>query len=197
MPQSPILSAVVLAGGKSSRMGEDKALIKFEGKPLLTKICCVALECASQVYIITSKAEKYQEILPSGCLVIRENPQPSPQGPLIAFSQALRFIETPWVLLLACDLPKLTATPVQQWSQQLVDCPEEAIAFLPKNTAGWEPLCGFYRRCCLESLTSYIESGGKSFQGWLSTHLVQEIPLDNFDILFNCNTKEDLAQIQD
>lgn len=197
MPQSPILSAVVLAGGKSSRMGKDKALIKFRGEPLLTKICYVALECTSSVYVITSKPDKYVEILPPGCQVIKETPQPSPLGPLIAFSQALKLIETPWVLLLACDLPKLTATPLQQWSQRLVDCPGEAIAFLPKNTAGWEPLCGFYRSGCLDSLTSYLESGGKSFQGWLSTHLVEEIPLDNFDILFNCNTLDDLAKIID
>ncbi len=47
------LSAIVLAGGQSSRMGHDKALIEISGVPLLRRVCEAALQCTNQVYVVT------------------------------------------------------------------------------------------------------------------------------------------------
>jgi molybdopterin-guanine dinucleotide biosynthesis protein A len=186
------LSTIILAGGKSKRMGHDKALIKINNLPLLKHICLEAQKLTSQVYIITSWPEKYQDIVPDNCTLIREE---AIAGPLIAFSQALRKITTEWVLLLACDLPNFKIQELIQFSHQLAELNSDYIALLPRNTKGWEPLCGFYRRSCLSLLKDFINQGGTSFQKWLSLHKISELPLNFREILFNCNTPQDLELI--
>ncbi len=66
------LTAIVLAGGKSSRMGKDKALIPIQGTPLLQKVCSIAQSCADTVYIITPCPESYQHLILPNCHFIQE-----------------------------------------------------------------------------------------------------------------------------
>lgn len=193
------VTAIVLAGGQSSRMGQDKALISLQNVPLLQRVCEIATECVGQVYVVTPWLERYQEILPSSCEGIQEVPLPGetkPHGPLVGFAQGLAQVQTNWVLLLACDLPWLHQDEVQQWIGHLGEVSEEAIALLPRHPKGWEPLCGFYRRQCLPLLNDYINQGGRSFQRWLAQHPVQELPVSDPQVLFNCNTPADLEKIK-
>lgn len=192
------LSAIVLAGGKSSRMGRDKASIQLEGIPLLRRVCEAAGGCASPVYVVTFSPERYRDILPESCQIVREVPLPGetePHGPLVGFAQGLVTVKTDWVLLLACDMPQLNAEVLQQWARELEVVPKEAIALLPKQAKGWEPLCGFYRCQCLPLLTEFIDRGGRSFQRWLAQHPVQELPVSDPQLLLNCNTPADLEQL--
>ncbi|NJL83140.1 MAG: molybdenum cofactor guanylyltransferase [Chloroflexaceae bacterium] len=192
------VTGIVLAGGRSSRMGRDKALVAIAGVPLLRRTVEIAGACAAQVYVVTPWPERYGEILPPNCGVIREMGRVEAgesQGPLVAFAQGLAQVATAWVLLLACDLPQLTAADLEEWLLLLPHLQE--IAYLPRSPQGWEPLCGFYRRSCLRSLEEFIKAGGRSFQTWLGTQSVREMRLKNPDCLFNCNTPADLAKIYD
>ncbi len=186
------ISTIILAGGKSKRMGQDKALIKINNIPLLKHICSEAQKLTSQVYIITSWPEKYQPILPDNCTLIKET---TLAGPLIAFSEALRQITTEWVLLLACDLGNFNSEELAQFAHQLGELNSDYIAYLPLNPKGFEPLCGFYRRNCLPLLDDFINQGGNSFQKWLNQHKIAELPLTNREILVNCNNPQDLQLI--
>jgi molybdenum cofactor guanylyltransferase len=185
------LTAIILAGGKSSRMGEDKALIPIQGVPMLQRVYQAAASIADPVYIVTSWPERYQYLLPTSCHFIQEMPL-SQEGPLVGFAQALAQVQTDWVLLLACDLPRLRVEVLEEWVAGLDEVDYEAIAYLAQHSKGWEPLCGFYRRRCLPELMEYINKGGRSFQNWLKEQRVQVFPLSEPQMLFNCNTKEDL-----
>ncbi|MEH2075540.1 MAG: molybdenum cofactor guanylyltransferase [Nostoc sp.] len=190
------LSAIVLAGGKSSRMGQDKALIPIEGMPLLQRVCGIAQSCTDTVYIITPWPERYQDLLLPGCQFIQEVPlsrKSISHGPLVGFAQGLAEVQTEWVLLLACDLPKLRVEVLQEWVTKLDSVGDNAIAALAEHPKGWEPLCGFYRRRCLPQLLEFINQGGRSFQQWLRQYPVEVLPLAEPEMLFNCNTPEDLA----
>ncbi len=203
------LSAMILAGGQSSRMGQDKAQILVHGVPLLRRICEVALQCSSSVFVVTSRPETYRAILPDGCELLQEQPLPHeslPHGPLVGFSQGLAYVQTEWVLLLACDLPCLQVDILQRWIDQLdhqLNQHDELTALLPWTQYGWEPLCGFYRTSCLIRLRSFIQQGGRSFQRWLAQESVYAIAFSDDPVqqqqerrmLFNCNTLEDLASL--
>ncbi|MBD1821699.1 molybdenum cofactor guanylyltransferase [Cyanobacteria bacterium FACHB-DQ100] len=182
------LSAIVLAGGKSSRMGRDKALIEVDGVPLLKRTCDAARHCTDLIYIVTSWCDRYQSIV-SGVQWIQET---SPRSPLIAFSEALTQVSTDWVLLLACDLPRLEGEALKECTTQLSDVP----IVVARSQEGWEPLCGFYRRDRLSSLQSYIAGGKRSFQEWLDSETVQELQLRDRQMLLNCNTPDDLKEVQ-
>jgi molybdenum cofactor guanylyltransferase len=204
------VAAMILAGGKSSRMGRDKATIEIEGVPMLRRIYDVVAGCndggirsTEGIYIVTPWIERYQSMLPNGlqsapaidCNFIAEaDPH---RGPLVGFAQGLSQIEADWVLLLACDLPNLSTSFIQSSIDRLSDIPVQSIAYLPKSDRGWDALCGFYRGNCLESLQEYINGGGQSFQGWLKGKVVTELAIDDRRILLNCNTPADLAEIID
>lgn len=184
---------LILAGGKSSRMQKDKALLDINGTPLLTKIYHIAEQCTDQVYVMTPWAKKYVSILPKDCNFIDE--LSSFQGGLIAFSEALNYFNADWVLLLACDLPFLTINEVKKWIHSLSNIPENVIAFLPRNEKGWECLCGFYRHNCQNSLQQSIKAGNRSFQRWLNHEMVEELVVKNKQIFFNCNTPQDYEKV--
>lgn len=183
------LSAIVLAGGKSSRMGRDKALIEIDGVPMLKRICGAARHCTDLIYVVTSWRDRYDSIV-SDVHWIEES---SPRSPLVAFAEALEQVSTDWVLLLACDLPRLEGEILKQWTVQLSETP----ILIARSTEGWEPLCGFYRRDRLSSLQSYIAQGKRSFQDWLDSESVQELEIIDRQILLNCNTPDDLKFISE
>ena len=186
-------TAIVLAGGESSRMGKDKALLTTGKGTLLAQICHVAAEYAHKVYVVTPWIERYQDILPPKCQLVREKLVGNARSntPLIGFVRGLQLVKTEWVLLLACDLPQLSSSQVKQWSLELTTVLPTQKAFLPRSSKGWEPLCGFYRRNCLSSIESYIENGGRSFQSWLAENNVRELSVSDRSCLFNCNTPQD------
>lgn len=186
------LAALILAGGKSSRMGKDKALIVWEGIPMLQRVCRVAAECGAVVYILTPWVERYQGIVKQKCFWLVET-QPH-QGPLVALAQGLAAISAEWVLLLACDMPLLQVDILKGWVQQLSEVSEEILAVVPRHSFGWEPLCGFYRARAQENLQDFIAQGERSLQRWLARLPVKPLSVGTQEaqMLYNCNTPEDL-----
>jgi molybdenum cofactor guanylyltransferase len=200
---SNYLSAVILAGGQSRRMGRDKALLPIaslapkaiaasdsmaeDGITLLQQTCAVAKSCADEVFVLSSTPYD----LPWGCQWISEDPPY--QGPLKAFAGCLGQIESEWILLLACDLPYLDAQVLQRWIEELKQVPASSIAYLAPHAKGWECLCGFYRQQCHQSLQDFMMAGGNSFQSWLQDQEVQAIPTAEPRMLINWNNPADFS----
>ncbi|WP_373536190.1 molybdenum cofactor guanylyltransferase [Microcoleus sp.] len=191
------IAVIVLAGGQSSRMGTDKALLEIEGKSLLQRALEVAASVTPQVYVLTAWPDRYRSTLTEQSQFLLEyNPG---SGPLVALTQGLTEIPADWILLLACDLPLLEPQIIQNWASQLTAIPQSTLAIVPYQNSRWEPLCGFYRQQSLASLQSFIEKGGRSFQKWLNQ--IQAIPLPVGEreaiMLSNCNTLEEFEQLKD
>lgn len=194
------LAALVLAGGKSRRMGQDKALLMLAGQPLIWHVWNTAQAVTPAVWVVTPRIEQYRAYLPETAQWISEVPPPPTApapGPLVAFAEALAQLKADWILLLPCDLPALRAEVLNQWQQHLSTLPSEILAYVPRTPNGWEPLCGFYRQTSLLSVQAYIAAGGRSFQNWLDQIPVQPIPCVPAEMLANCNTPEDwIAYLQ-
>jgi molybdenum cofactor guanylyltransferase len=185
------LAGLILAGGQSSRMGQDKALVEWQGVPLLLRVCQAAAVCCDRLYILTPWPERYRPMLPEQSIFLTETLQN--QGPLVALSQGLPQIDQDWVLLLGCDLPCLDPAVIQTWAGQLVDLPDSVVAYVPR-TDYWQPLCGFYRRAAQPQLQAFMEAGGRSLQAWLAEVNTQAIKVTPAiaPMLRNCNTPADL-----
>jgi molybdenum cofactor guanylyltransferase len=188
------ISTIVLAGGQSTRMGQDKALLEINGESLLKRTTDLALAVSRSVLVVTAWPDRYQDRVSPDCrwVVDAQN-----AGPLVGFAQGLTAVKTDWVLLLSCDLPNLDAATILGWVEDLDAIPVGAIAYLPEGEKGWEPLCGFYRSSCRTELQQFIDQGGRSFQRWLATQTVAVLPVRDRTVLDNCNTPEDWQRVVD
>jgi molybdopterin-guanine dinucleotide biosynthesis protein A len=198
------ITGFVLAGGQSRRMGSDKALIHCGDEVLIQRTCRVALGCADRVYVVTPWGERYRPFLPPTVEIWPESPDLDSEGrrpgPLVALASVVSALvddtDPPpaWVLALACDLPNLDEATLRDWASHLDSLPPSVMVYLPRIQGRWEPLCGFYRVACGASWQTYLETGGRSFQGWLNQQSVAAIPNVDPAWLINLNTPDDLTQ---
>ncbi|MGK7913735.1 MAG: molybdenum cofactor guanylyltransferase [Synechococcus sp.] len=189
------IEAIVLAGGHSHRMGEDKALLRLDGVPLLQRICQIASVCTRQTYVVTPWSDRYTHLPLPATLIAEPNESEMARGPLAGFARGLQVVQSEWVLLLACDLPCLSVESLQQGIACLRQVPTDSIAFLHRHPKGWEPLCGFYRHSCLINLEEAISGGTRSFQAWLATQEIHVWEDADPRLFINCNTPEEWSQV--
>ena len=208
VPPCPTTAALVLAGGQSRRMGQDKALLTVsdgnQSRTLLQHTCTVAQSCASNVYVLTPWPQRYSDLLPIDIGLLQESYEGV--GPMVALAQGWSMIlektqyrDNPptWLLVLACDMPALSSTALQTWQQQLNRRDKDEIAALPKHNNRWEPLCGFYHSCCMPKLQQAIKNNVRSFQQWLANERIMTLSVTNSNVLRNCNTPTQWQQFLD
>lgn len=159
MNQQPALTAVILAGGQSRRMGADKALLRVPsgGPTLIERVVAAAQAVAGDVVIVAEDAGR----LPS--MAVRTVPDAiagaGPLGGLMAGFAAARHAD---ILALACDLPYLSV-PLLRWMAALPRTWDALVPHLPSddNTVGWEPLHAIYTRACLAPMRAALDRGDR------------------------------------
>jgi molybdopterin-guanine dinucleotide biosynthesis protein A len=145
LPGHEIASCVgyVLAGGKSCRMGRDKALLPFQGKPLLLHAVEMVRLFTPEVYVIASPV-KYGFL---GVPVIPDAVESA--GPISAILTALKTTSHFRNLVLACDMPWIPPGVMELLFDTLAD----SDAVVPQLDSGKiEPLCALYTTSCLASI---------------------------------------------
>jgi len=140
-----------LAGGESSRMGRDKALLEFGGVALIVRTAKL-VESAARWCAIVGDAVRLEGLE----LRVIEDDLPG-AGPLGGIATALRASEAEWNLIVACDLPYLT----REWLEFLIGraLRSDAAAVLPMNERGAEPLCAMYRKPTEGAIRAALERG--------------------------------------
>jgi molybdopterin-guanine dinucleotide biosynthesis protein A len=132
------LTVFILAGGKSSRMGTDKAFVEYEGRTLLARALDLARSVASSVWIVGSK-EKFAALAPVVEDVFRDC------GPLGGIHAALRTSPTELNVMLAVDMPFVSLAFLQYLITQARDASDAAVV-VPLGDGRRQPLCAIYRR---------------------------------------------------
>jgi molybdopterin-guanine dinucleotide biosynthesis protein A len=134
---SPDVSVFILAGGKSTRMGADKAFVLLDGRTLLARALDLARSITSEVRIVGA-ASKFAAFAP----VVED--QFSDCGPLGGIHAALRTSSTQLNVILAVDLPFAS----KELLQYLLGCAgnSSAAVTVPRAGGRWQPLCAVYRR---------------------------------------------------
>jgi len=134
----PALTAFILAGGKSTRMGTEKAFVDYGGCTLLARALSLARSVSSDVHVVGSR-EKFAAFAPVVEDVFRDH------GPLGGIHAALRTSSTELNLILAVDTPFLSEEFLRYLMNQAVDAPLATVV-VPRTGGCWQPLCAIYRR---------------------------------------------------
>ncbi len=134
----PDVAAFILAGGKSMRMGTDKAFVAFEGQTLMARALDLARSVTPEVCVVGSR-EKFASFAPVVEDMFRDC------GPLGGIHAALRASPTGLSLMLAVDMPFVPAAFLKYLIEQGRNSPE-ATAVIPRSHGRWQPLCAIYRR---------------------------------------------------
>jgi molybdopterin-guanine dinucleotide biosynthesis protein A len=176
----------VLTGGKSTRMGRDKALLPFRGGALAGHVgATVAAAAGSAVFI--GDPGKYGHL---GYPVL---PDRSPgAGPLGGIESALSYTGADWNLVVACDMPGISAA----FLRGLLDAAERlnADALVPAGPSGrLEPLSAVYHRRCREALGRAVEAGVRKITDALASLEVARWTVDDASCFENLNTPEEWA----
>jgi molybdopterin-guanine dinucleotide biosynthesis protein A len=189
------ICAVILAGGQSSRMGSNKALLDIGGKPLISILIDRILPVTNRIFISSNDFSSYRfldfPVIPDHF---------AGHGPLAGFHSAMTRNICSLYIMLACDLPNLK-TPLLQ---SLVSLANGFDAAIPRTLDGLaHPLCAAYRRTCLPCVEQALQRGAnKVIEPFLETPLaVRWIGPDegkfNDADLANINTPEDLRNLRD
>jgi molybdopterin-guanine dinucleotide biosynthesis protein A len=178
----------VLAGGASSRMGQNKAFLEIDGRRMIEIVADAVLAAAGSVAIIAPQNE-YSELgfpvypdIRTGC------------GPLAGIETALTHTEADWNLVLACDMPKVDSDILRRILDEAF-AQSESSCVMPESIDGHaQPLCAAYHKRALAAITEALENGTRKITGSLRGLDVHYLRL--WDPIENINTPEDLARIR-
>lgn len=184
------VAAFVLAGGKSTRMGSDKAFVMLDGRTLLARALELARAVTDNVRIVGS-TEKFAAFAPVVEDVFREC------GPLGGIHAALLASGAEQNLMLAVDLPFVPVTLLQYLVTRARG--SDAIATVPRAGGGWQPLCAVYRREFAEDAEMALRAGRYKIGALFAGAKVQALEEEELaragfapGLFRNLNTKDDL-----
>ncbi len=187
----PEVTAFVLAGGKSTRMGTDKAFVDYGGRSLLARALEVARSVTSEVRIVGSR-EKFAPFAPVVEDIFRDC------GPLGGIHAALRVSPTDLNLMLAVDTPFVSVEFLKYLIQQARTSPD-ATAVIPRSNGHWQPLCALYRRDFADAAERALLAGRNRIDllyPEIQVRVIEdeELQREGFsaDIFGNLNTPEQL-----
>lgn len=170
----------VLAGGKSSRMGRDKALLAFEGGTLVGSIARKVRQAAGDVTLV-GPPERYQAL---GFRVIADRIPGS--GPLGGVFTALEQSGAEWNLMVACDMPDVTAGLFEDLFRAAEGAALDCV------TAGFggeiHPLCAVYRRSAAAAARALIERRSLKMHDFVSSLPHAVWPVADLALVSNINT---------
>jgi molybdopterin-guanine dinucleotide biosynthesis protein A len=193
MAEASKVAGFILAGGMSSRMGREKALLEIGGEPLI-------LRTARLVGLVAGSATVIGETPAIRALGLRSVADDWPgAGPLGGIATALRASNAEWSLVVACDLPYLT----KAWLEYLVAraLESDADAVIAMNEGGAEPLCAAYRETAEPAIRSAVALGNRKVRSMLENlrgEVIEPEEWKRFDsdgyLFKNMNSPEDYEE---
>ena len=182
---------IILAGGKSSRMGEDKALLEYDGKQFIEKIA-EELSFFNEKIIARGNNSDLKKIVDQGWKIISDiYPDHGPMGGLHA---ALEQCESDAMFVVTCDMPLITAGLAEKVCKELSDY--DAVIVVT-DEGKYHPLCGVYRKNIYEYMEKSLEKDCNRVMEVLKECYLKYVYLnaDESRQLMNINTPEEYQKL--
>ena len=191
MADSTDITGLILAGGKSTRMGGlDKALLPLNGRPMIEWVIDRFRPQVSSLILNTNSGETALATL--GYPIIADAIADYP-GPLAGLHAGMGRAETSLLACVPCDAPLLPCDMVVRLHQALAAA--EADIAVARTSSGLQPtflLC----RCTLRSsIEVFLAEGGRAFRHWLARQHCVEVAFSDEAAFSNINTPQDMERI--
>jgi molybdenum cofactor guanylyltransferase len=192
------VAGYILAGGGSTRFGRDKALVEFDGQPMLARMMKLMRSVTKDLKVIATP-EKYAEF---GAQLVADGwPGQGPLGGIItALEDAAKSpADSGWSLIVGCDMPFLT----REWLVFLSERAgkSKAQVLFPRSASGPEPLCACWQTGASANLRSGFERGVRKVTegiALLRAEVLDEADWKRFDsagrLFWNMNTAADYEE---
>ncbi|MBA3830431.1 MAG: molybdenum cofactor guanylyltransferase [Chthoniobacterales bacterium] len=178
-------SAVLLAGGKSTRMGRDKALLEIEGEPLWRRQLATLRRLSPERMIISGPPR-------DGCIAVEDEIEGA--GPLAGVAVALQKCTSPLLVVLAVDLPRMTT----DFLQSLLALCRDGKGAVPRGPGFFEPLAAVYPAACAGLAAAALHSADFSMASFVRAAMEQKLLVSRtilpseVSLFTNLNTPADL-----
>lgn len=204
-PAGEPLSVLILAGGRSRRMGQDKVWLELDGATLIERVVARVLPLAAEILFSANAPERFEALartLPvSGRVVADIFPG---AGPLAGLHAGLSAAQHDLVLALAADMPFVNPALIAA----MIGLARGFDAVVPQlrsetGDLAWEPLHALYRRSCAPAIAARLAAGDRQVISFLAD--VRTRPLTPAEVaaidpqahsFFNINTPEDWRRAQ-
>jgi molybdopterin-guanine dinucleotide biosynthesis protein A len=190
----PNVTGVILAGGQSSRMGSNKALLPFQGGRFIEAIYRQFSELFPEVLLVTNNPEQYT-FLP--CRKVADI-YPG-LGALAGLHAGLYHAANPHIFAAACDMPWLNSALIRRLAALRHDCD----VVIPQGENGLEPLHALYGKTCLGPMEESLSNSRRRIISFFPQVQVQQMAKEqiaaidpDFDSFRNVNTPQDYYQLR-
>jgi molybdopterin-guanine dinucleotide biosynthesis protein A len=180
------MSAILLAGGKSTRMGQDKAFMQWNGKRFLEHVIEAAKSVSSKV-ILSGDKDRLSEF---GLEIIEDMEKDN--GPVFALASCFAELADENVLVLSCDVPQINAKDLDFLiGKQKLDADVTCYEYKGKVM----PLIGIYSPSSFMAFKNAMENGERKLFSVLNGLKVNTVKYEGVDGLMNINTLQDLKAL--
>ena len=183
----------ILVGGASTRMGRDKALLEFQGTTLVARIAECVRAVAGNITLV-GPPERYRDL---GYTVIAD--RTPGLGPLGGVSTALQVTRAEWNLMVACDMPLVTAVLLEELFADAESGPSTADCIVPESASAQatriDPLCAVYHRRCAAAARRALDRKIFKMHDFVSTLRLRKHTLTDPAPLANINTPSEWSGV--
>jgi FdhD protein len=193
-------AAALLAGGRSTRMGQDKAWLLWQGEPLAKRQLRVLAETGAEVLMVSAREDQeFDELgdsLMDGAHLMVFDPPGTDEGPLGGIVHCLQTTDLP-LLALAVDMPHMTADFLRD---RLLSHFDDGQGIVFRGAHGFEPLAAIYSPAMLPLLEQALQEGRLGLQALIQEAaqqgLIKVLDMQPADEPFfrNVNTPDDIAE---
>jgi len=192
MPKA--ISSILLAGGKSYRMGKDKARLKLDGRLMVLQGIARKLLAISDEVIVVTDGRRYDDLNVRVKWVDDVYPG---AGSLVGLYSGLKKASSDYALVVACDMPFLNL----ELLRYMIALPRDYDILAPRLGDNIEPLHAIYSRNCLPAIARLLEAGHKKIvdlPGKVRVRYLSQEVVERYDpehrSFFNINTPDQLAE---
>lgn len=185
-------TAIILAGGKSSRMGFDKQLLKIDERRLMDSLIHKLNKEFDDIIIVTNRPELYIGLSHKITTDVLKN-----KGPLGGIHAGLKQSSSKYTFVVACDMPNINMEYIGYMKNELVNL--NSYGCVTEFGEWIEPFSSFYSIDLIDHIERYLKTNRRSINGLIKDLNITYIAEDearkyspNWDMFLNLNTKEDL-----